>query len=401
MTVYKLSLKVMKSNLGPMTLFLGIFIGISLLAASSGGNTAEQLFTRSRVPIAFIAEESSPLITGLRAEVEKIAEILPYEDDSETLQEAIFYNRISYIIRIPSGFTRAFLAGEKAEVVTYTGQSEGRAMYVDLAVENYLNTLRLYRTFTPEMALEEMIIHVGKDLEQRSEIRIYTDTAASESLTADPRENYFNYMVFFNYQAYSLFAILILGISSNLLVFNSRLIRMRQVCSPLSSRKQSLQLFLANFAFALFCWLLMNGISLIFIPELLGTSRMYLLLTNSFFLCFWASSISFFVAHLTKSRNAISAITNVIALGTSFLAGVFVPQYLLGSAVLRAASFTPTYWFVLANSQIAGEGGRVRSVSSLASQKDLLASFGIQIIFGLTFLAMALVLRKKQSLAAA
>jgi len=57
MTVYKLSLKVMKSNLGPMTLFLGIFIGISLLAASSGGNTAEQLFTRSRVPIAFIAEE--------------------------------------------------------------------------------------------------------------------------------------------------------------------------------------------------------------------------------------------------------------------------------------------------------------------------------------------------------
>ncbi len=400
MTVYKLSLKVMKSNIGPMALFLGIFIGISLLAASSGGNTAEQLFTRSRVPIAFIAEESSPLVAGLRTEVEKIAEIQPYDDDSEILQEAIFYNRISHIIRIPSGFTRAFLAGDEAAVITYTGQSEGRAMYVDLAVENYLNTLRLYRIFTPDMLLEEMISHAGKDLEQRSKIKLLTDIDA-EGFQADQRDNYFNHLIFFNYQAYSLFAILILGISSNLMVFNSRLIRMRQACSPLSSRKQSLQLFLANFAFALFCWLLMNAVSLLFIPELIGTSSMYLFIANSFLLCFWASSISFFVAHLTKSRNAISAITNVISLGSSFLAGVFVPQYLLGAAVLRAASFTPTYWFVLANTQIARAGGTVSSVSSLASQNELLASFGMQIIFGLTFLAMALVLRKKRALAAA
>lgn len=390
----------MKDNIGSIALFLAVFIGISLIAASTSGDTVGQIFSRAKVPIAFITEESTPLVRGLERELEKVANIMPYEDDLETLQEAMFYDEISHIIRIPAGFTADFLDGRDAEIITYPGQSAGRAMYVDMAVESYLNTLRLYRRFIPDAPLEDAIANVHRDLSQGAETLIFTDPDKA-GFQSDSRENYFNHLIFFNYQAYSLFAILILGISSNLLVFNSRLIRMRQACSPLSSRKQSLQLFLANFAYALFCWFALNAISLIFIPELIGTNRMYLFIANSFVLSFWASCVSFFIAHLAKSRNGISAITNVVALGTSFLAGVFVPQEFLGSAVLRVASFTPTYWFVLANNQIARVGGSIRGLSSLAGQGELLTSMGMQLMFGLAFLAMTLVLRKKRSMAAA
>lgn len=390
----------MKENIGSIALFLGVFIGISLIAASSGGDTVGQIFSRARVPIAFITEESTPLVDGLEQELNKVADIIPYEDNLEILQEAMFYDEISHIIRVPSGFTAAFLDGRNAEIITYPGQSAGRAMYVDMAVESYLNTLRLYRRFLPDAELEEVIASVHLDLSQGAEIQIFTDPDKA-GFQSDSRENYFNHLIFFNYQAYSLFAILILGISSNLLIFNNRLIRMRQACSPLSSRKQSLQLFLANFAYAVLCWFVLNAISLFFMPELIGTNRMYLFMINSFMLGFWASCVSFFIAHLAKSRSGISAITNIVALGTSFLAGVFVPQEFLGSTVLRAASFTPTYWFVLANNQIARVGGSIRDLNSLAGQGELLTSMGMQLMFGLAFLAMTLVLRKKRSMAAA
>lgn len=49
----------------------------------------------------------------------------------------------------------------------------------------------------------------------------------------------------------------------------------------------------------------------------------------------------------------MSAAANVFSLGTCFISGVFVPQALLGKTVLTIASFTPTYWYVKSNNDIA------------------------------------------------
>ena len=49
----------------------------------------------------------------------------------------------------------------------------------------------------------------------------------------------------------------------------------------------------------------------------------------------------------------MSAVANVFSLGTCFISGVFVPQALLGKTVLTIASFTPTYWYIKANNDIA------------------------------------------------
>jgi ABC-2 type transport system permease protein len=53
----------------------------------------------------------------------------------------------------------------------------------------------------------------------------------------------------------------------------------------------------------------------------------------------------------------IQLVTNVVALGMSFLCGVFVPQSMMGERVLRIAHFLPAYWYVRINNLLAGVSG--------------------------------------------
>ena len=77
-----------------------------------------------------------------------------------------------------------------------------------------------------------------------------------------------------------------------------------------------------------------------------------LLCINALVFTISALSISYLVGLLIKSRNAQSAIANVLSLGFSFLSGVFIPQELLSDKALAIASFNPTYWYVKANNVI-------------------------------------------------
>ena len=87
-------------------------------------------------------------------------------------------------------------------------------------------------------------------------------------------------------------------------------------------------------------------------------------------------------------------VANVIALNTSFISGVFVPQALLGDTVKYAASFTPTYWYVTAVGDIAALSSFSWSVT-----KEIFMGMLIQLAFAAAFLIVALVLgrqRKRQ-----
>lgn len=83
------------------------------------------------------------------------------------------------------------------------------------------------------------------------------------------------------------------------------------------------------------------------------TVKGLLFLLNSFVFTLAVLSISYLIGNVVKSKSAMSAAANVFSLGTCFISGVFVPQALLGKTVLTIASFTPTYWYVKSNNDIA------------------------------------------------
>ena len=92
--------------------------------------------------------------------------------------------------------------------------------------------------------------------------------------------------------------------------------------------------------------------------------------------------LTFLINNIVKNKFAISAISTVLSLGTSFISGVMVPQQLLGKNVLTVAKFFPTYYYVKINDMQAN------------SFSDVRYEIFMQLLFAAAFLLMGLYFSK-------
>ena len=58
------------------------------------------------------------------------------------------------------------------------------------------------------------------------------------------------------------------------------------------------------------------------------------------------------IGNLIYNREVINGIVNVIALGSSFLCGAFVPIDFLPDFVLKIAHVLPSYWYIQTNESV-------------------------------------------------
>ena len=56
----------------------------------------------------------------------------------------------------------------------------------------------------------------------------------------------------------------------------------------------------------------------------------------------------FLLGQIVKKADTLNMMSNVIALGMSFLSGIFVPLEMLGDGIIKAAHFLPAYWYITA-----------------------------------------------------
>lgn len=384
MPVYNLCMKITKKNIPNLLIYIIVFLVVSFIMATSVSKSIKEQegFLRVKTNIAFINEEESPLIEGLKDELGKVANFVELPDETEALQDALFFRRIVYILRIPQGFTQGFINGENMSLEKTIVPDSYSSAYIDLSIEKYLNTARLYIQHMDDITQEELVSYLKENLSKETNVEIpYSE------LKIDL--NYSNY--FFNYLAYSLLSILILGMSALMISYNDRDLKRRTGCSPLSDTASNLQFILANLTFATVSWLIMAIFCFIIGAENILTLNTFYFIISSFIFAFCGSGMGFLIGSVAKGNEAISAITNVVVLGSCFLSGVFVPAEFLGSTALKIASFMPTYWYVKANNQIA----QLTHFDS-AYIKPILSDMAIVFCFGIAFFALSLVVRKNR-----
>ena len=69
----------------------------------------------------------------------------------------------------------------------------------------------------------------------------------------------------------------------------------------------------------------------------MNTKEGLIYILNSFIFTICATTMSFFIGNLITNKNAVNGIVNVVALGSSFLCGAFVPMRWLPDSVLKIA----------------------------------------------------------------
>jgi ABC-2 type transport system permease protein len=186
---------------------------------------------------------------------------------------------------------------------------------------------------------------------------------------------------------------LILGVSSNLIVFNEKNLSRRNLCSPLRDRSFHAQMISANLVFAFISCGFMIALGFILNWKAMLSYNGFLICINALVFTIAALSISYLVGLLLKSRNAQSAAANVLSLGLCFLSGVFVPQELLGEKALAIASFNPVYWYVKANNAVG-----TLSSFSFSNLSPVFTYMLIELGFAIAIFSIALVVGKQKKL---
>jgi ABC-2 type transport system permease protein len=346
MQVYKAFFKVIYKNLSQIMIYVGVFLFFAVVLTQTNSNPVNTSFTDTKVNIVFINYDTdSKLIIGLKDCLSKSTNIVNIPDETEKLQDALFFRKVEYIVKVPKGFTDGFLSGKAVQLERTTVPNSTSGLFMDSIVNKYLNTAKNYSSNIKDLSQEQLVSFINKDLSEKTEVKL--SSTERQNSKNEKCEYYFNYL------AYSLFAILILGVSSVMMVFNNTDLKKRNLCSPLKLREMNFQMIFGNISFALLAWFVMILTSIIMYNSYMFTVKGLLFLLNSLIFTLAALSISFLIGNIIKSKNAMSAAANVVSLGTCFISGVFVPQVLLGKTVLTIASFTPTYWYVKANDNIA------------------------------------------------
>jgi len=387
MQVFKVYFKVIRSNRGQLIMYVMIFLLMTFIVSTFYSNVAAPQtasFSASKPRVAIINEdELSPLMAGFTEYFSEHASLEKIGSQGDALQDALFFHSVEYAVKIPKGFTQAFMSGEDAALETTGTPDSTSAVFLQTLVDRYFATAALYVKYGKGNDQAGLAQLVRNDLGQAAPVQV------ASSAPVRPAEG--QYLYVFNYMSYTLFAVLILGVTTFMLSFNETDLKRRNLCAPLPSTSMNLQMFLANMVFGVVCWALMSGMGVaIYFKDMISLNGLWLCL-NAFVFMIACLGISFLLGTLIKKRNAQAPLQNTLTLAFSFLSGAFVPQFMLGKTVLTIASFTPTYWFIKSNHLIAALSG-----FSLDSIAPVLFNMLIMMGFGAAALLTAMAISKKR-----
>ncbi|MDL2211976.1 ABC transporter permease [Erysipelotrichaceae bacterium OttesenSCG-928-M19] len=366
MIVFKTYYKVIFRN--KMQIFINLFICLFISIFFATSNNEANSFDRSNfknINVGYVYKDKSIKNTGLVEYLEQTFTLKEISDDDIKINDALFYRSVDYVILINAD-----------SYESYQVPNSSAGYIVKNYLNNYLNTYHSYET-----------AKIGGDSKIATlTLKNLKTTTKVINYQSDDNIKIKNMGKFFNMYVYSLLGCVIVAISLVMVTFNNNHVFERTIVSSMNVRKRNLLIYLGHALFGIFTWLLMSIASVVYFKEQSLSIQHLMLLINSFIFVFPVTALAFMISQLIKRYTIIGAVNNVVTLGMSFISGAFIPQALLGGIVIKIASFTPAYWFVLNND-------RIIELSSF-DFSNLFQPILIQIAFGIAFIAIGLAFAK-------
>lgn len=155
------------------------------------------------------------------------------------------------------------------------------------------------------------------------------------------------------------------------------------------------QLLISSLIYTILVWLLYTILGLIILKDIMFTARGFIYILNTFIFSFCCLTIALLISTIVRNKDAISGIVNVIALGSSFLCGAFVPAEYLPKTVLHIAKIIPTYWYINTNDLL-----KTIEIINIQELKPIFINLLIILAFSIFFLIINNIISKaKQKVA--
>ena len=402
MQLYKNFFKLINANRTTIIIYaviMLIFAGSMMFAAPHVVDKNEVAATEKTVDyknlgVLFRDNDNSELSRGVRAFVDSFASV---EDDNSSSEESIndmlYFDVSDYFIEVPAGFQEAIENGEEANLI-YSSHSQisGKTFSFVNDIDSFVNIYRSYRAMGLSAADS-----VAKAQETcSSEVKFGVVTEKKEVQHTDER-SYATYMILL-YFCYTGLCILCTGVGAVIISGNKREISQRIESAPVTPRARTWSQLAGLMTVAI----VLIIIFVIFSFAYAGNSEMmskyaWCVVLNLITTAFYLSGFTLMVANFNLNSSSLNLICNSLGLAMCFLCGIFVPFNILSPAVQTFSHFLPFFWSgKILNTIYAGSG-----MNYTYSVGSIFAALGVQVLFGLAFVMIAIVLRKaKQGKAA-
>lgn len=378
MTVFKKYLKILysyKFNIILYTVMLIIFGTLNM-----NRENTDLAFTSSKPDILIINKDENKGITKeLINYLEKNSNIIEVEQTEEKINDALFYRDVNYIIYIPENFREEFIKGNTLEI-EIKSTNDYPAHLASNLLSRYLSIAETYRNFLTNE--EEIIKNINETLKITTEVEI-TSNLDSDGLNRAK--------TFYNFANYTMLAGCIYIICLIMTTFNKEQIRKRTIISSTNYKSLNRKLLISNSIFALMLWIIYVILSFILVGKSMASLHGLLFIINSLIFTIMVLSLSFLIGNLTNNKEAINGMVNVIALGSSFLCGSFVPMEYLPSFVLKIAHILPSYWYIKTNEIIS-----TLENFNWPALKQVVTNLIVLIIFAIIFIILSNITTKRK-----
>lgn len=381
MIVFKTFLKVLNKCKMTIIIYTVMLIVFGALNMQTSDNSTN--FVASKPDVLIINNDVNEGITkDLIKYITDNSNIVQISDNDEAREDALFYRDVNYIIYIPENFRDDFLNGKNPEIeVKSTGDYQ--SAFAQMLLERYVKIAKVYvQNIDNE---DELIAKVNDTVSKNVEVEM-TSKLDTNSLTKAS--------FYYNFASYSLLAGCVYVICLILSSFRDEKIRKRTVISSMNYKTHNRQLLLSNMLFAVVLWALYVVVSFVMVGDLMFTLHGVIYMVNSLVFTMCALSIAFLIGNLITNKEAINGVVNVVALGSSFLCGAFVPAEWLPDAVLKIAHVLPTYYYINSNDRL-----KMLEVVNFESLRPIIVNMGVIVCFTALFVVLSnLVARKKRKL---
>lgn len=331
MIVFRNYFKIVRGHLKAIVLYALIFILLVVFSSKSSNDTSS--YVKARADIYIEDLDNSDLSKAFIDHLGKENNILDLE--GKNIDDNLFYQIITVYIKIPKDFEKT------RQVEIKTSPLDSYSIYVKDSINLFLDQIESYEKSGYDISTA--IKNTEEDFNKKVNVSLENNSRSSLG------ENVLNY---FNFLSYAFLNQIILVVSLISLTYKEKSIANRNSVAPISKLRENLEILLGNLVFAIISWVIyiilfivLNGMKAI-------DESFKLLLINSLVFVLVTVSLAVFISNLVAKGGVVTAVMNVFSLGSSFLAGVFVPQSLLSHKALMIGKMFPSFYYVANNELI-------------------------------------------------
>ncbi len=378
MTVFKTFLKILNKNKFIIILYTVFLIGFGGFNMQTSDNSTNFVASKPDIMIVNYDEEKG-ITKDLIKYITDNSNIIELNNNEEAINDGLFYRDVNYVIYIPENYSEDFMDGKNPEInIKSTGDYQ--SSFAEMLLSRYIKVANIYQKSIKNE--DELTSKINETLSKQSEVEIIskldTDSLAKATF-------------YYNFASYSILACLVYVICLVLSSFKDIKIQKRTIISSTDYRKLNRQLLLSNSLFSIILWGVYVALSFVLIGDVMFSNQGIIYLINSFIFTMCATTIALFIGNLVSNKNAINGIVNVIALGSSFLCGAFVPMEWLPDGVLKIAHILPSYYYISSNESL-----KTLEVFNLETMQPIITNMIVILGFSIIFIILTNIVSKRK-----